>query len=139
PDPKLLEDTVEKVAVGAVVFNDLSTDPARDVDFDLERVLDFDGETGPYLQYAHTRCLSILRKARASGELKTETPVFHSDLVSQLQKEEEIALVRKLGQFPLALERVLTHSKANQLTEYLIDVTKNFNTFYRECRVLGES
>ena len=58
---------VERVAIGATVFHDLHSDPARDVEFDLERVVDFEGETGPYLQYAHTRCLSILRKAQRDG------------------------------------------------------------------------
>ena len=58
--PEELDAIAEAVGVGAVVFFDLSTDPVRDVELDLDRVTDFEGETGPYLQYAHTRCLSIL-------------------------------------------------------------------------------
>jgi arginyl-tRNA synthetase len=56
-----------------------------------------------------------------------------------LGKSEEVALVKRLGQFPLHLERTLTHAKASQLSNYLIDVTKAFGAFYRECRVLGEA
>jgi arginyl-tRNA synthetase len=133
--------TTEAVAIGAVVFHDLSTDPARDVEFDLERVVDFEGETGPYLQYAHTRCLSILRKARDTGQSKQEigsASMFDEALVAKLGKDEELALVKALGQFPLHLERTLRFGKASQLAHYLIDVTKVFGAFYRECRVLGE-
>ncbi len=133
--------TTEAIAVGAVVFHDLSTDPARDVEFDVERVVDFEGETGPYLQYAHTRCLSILRKARDTGQYKEEigsASVFSDTLISKLGMPEELALVKALGQFPLHLERTLRFGKASQLAHYLIDVTKVFGAFYRECRVLGE-
>jgi arginyl-tRNA synthetase len=131
--------TTEAVAVGAVVFHDLSTDPVRDVEFDLERVVDFEGETGPYLQYAHTRCLSILRKARETGQLKvSEDQIYFEKLVASLGKPEEVALVKALGQFPLHLERTLRFAKASQLCHYLIDVSKVFGAFYRECRVLGE-
>ncbi|MCM2279495.1 MAG: arginine--tRNA ligase [Oligoflexia bacterium] len=129
----------EAVAVGAVVFHDLSTDPARDVEFDVERVVDFEGETGPYLQYAHTRCLSILRKARETGQLASAADAFYDErLISRLTKPEELALVKTLGMLPLHLERTLQFAKASQLANYLIDVTKAFGAFYRECKVLGE-
>jgi len=124
----------EAVAVGAVVFHDLHTDPARDVEFDLERVVDFEGETGPYLQYAHTRCLGILRKAGAQL-----APNWSTELAAHLSAPEEIQLIKTLGQFPLHLERTLTFAKASQLAHYLIDVTKLFGAFYRECHVLGDN
>ena len=133
------EDTTEAVAVGAVVFHDLHTDPVRDVEFDLERVVDFEGETGPYLQYAHTRCLSILRKARETGQLATAEVKFSDQAPNVLKAPEEVALIKTLGQFPLHLERTLSFAKASQLAHYLIDVTKAFGAFYRECRVLGET
>jgi len=132
-----LETMAEQVAVGAVIFHDLHSDPARDVEFDVERVVDFEGETGPYLQYAHTRCLSILRKARETGELAGEVE-FSAAFIDALSKDEEFALLKTLGQFGLHLERSLTHGKASQLAHYLIDVTKVFGSFYRECKVLGE-
>lgn len=134
------KEITEAVAIGAVVFHDLHTDPARDVDFDVERVADFEGETGPYLQYAHTRCLSILRKGRESGELLGEAADLYSEaLLEKLGKPEEIALVKMLGVFPLQLERSLNFSKASQLAHYLVDLTQTFGAFYRECKVLGES
>jgi arginyl-tRNA synthetase len=124
------EDVAEAVAIGAVVFHDLHTDPARDIEFDLERVVDFEGETGPYLQYAHTRCLSILRK----GDREVR---YDATIVAKLQAPEELMLLKTLGQLPLHLERTLSFAKASQLAHYLIDVTKAFGAFYRECHVLG--
>ena len=131
------EETIEAVAIGAVVFHDLYSDPAKDIEFDVDRIVDFEGETGPYLQYAHTRCLSILRKAQTSGEL-SGTPKFEEKLVKALQAPQELALVKMLGQFPLHLERTLKFAKASQLAHYLIDLTKAFGLFYRECHVLGQ-
>jgi arginyl-tRNA synthetase len=136
-DPENLEATSEAVAVGAVVFHDLHTDPARDVEFDLERVVDFEGETGPYLQYAHTRCLSILKKAKSTGQSK-EKIEFNSALTAHLTTEIELRLVKTLGQFPIHLERTLQFSKASQLAHYLIEITRVFGAFYRECHVLGQ-
>jgi arginyl-tRNA synthetase len=135
-----LAEIAEAVAIGAVVFHDLATDPARDVDFDLEKVVDFEGETGPYLQYAHTRCLSILRKARETGKAPaTDDLVISNKILGRLGKPEELALVKTLGQLPTHLERTLTYAKASQLANYLIDVAKVFGGFYRECKVLDDS
>lgn len=128
----------EAVAVGAVVFHDLHTDPIRDVDFVIEKVVDFEGETGPYLQYAHTRCTSILRKAVDTGQLEGNV-CYSENLVCHLVSAEELRLIKILGQFPLHLERSLAFAKASQLAHYLIDVTRAFGTFYRECQVLGNS
>jgi arginyl-tRNA synthetase len=137
-DKSQLDDTIEKVAIGAVVFHDLHTDPVRDVEFDVERVVDFEGETGPFLQYSHTRCASILRKARDTGALVGD-PVLTPAGANALGKPEEVALAKVLGQFPLQLERTLTQAKASHLAHYLINVTQAFGPFYRECRVLGEA
>jgi len=138
--PAELAEIVDKVSIAAIVFHDLASDPGRDVDFDVERVADFEGETGPYLQYAHTRCLSILRKAAEQG---TPLPAYSEEAVeralAQLKKNEEIRLVKTLGQFPIHLERTLDHRKASQLANYLIDLVKAYGEFYRECHVLGQA
>lgn len=133
--PAEMETVAFQVALGAVTFFDLSIDPVKDMEFDLERVVDFNGETGPYLQYAHTRCLSILRKAVEAGVSKSERPVFDASALSHFRAPEEMRLLKVLGQLPYHLERTLNFRKASQLCNYLIDVTKAFNHFYRECRV----
>ena len=134
------EDLVEKVALGAIIYNDLATDPGRDVQFDLDSMLDFDGETGPYLQYAHTRCLSILRKARHSGELKdVQTVPFDPVLMDKCyQNSAEARLIKQLGQLAHHLERVLNKGQASQLSHYLIQLVKSFGSFYHDCPVLGQ-
>lgn len=140
--PEELEDTSEAVAIGAVVFHDLHTDPVRDVEFDVERVVDFEGETGPYLQYAHTRCLSILRKAADTGVLPSLSAAigmkYDSAIATKLGHEAEIALLKTLGQLPAQLERTLQLAKASLLAHYLVEVTHAFGAFYRECYVLTE-
>lgn len=128
------EDIAEKVAIAGIVFNDLYADPSREVEFDVERIVSFEGETGPYLQYAHTRCLSILRKAQEAGFKSIE---FNPKLIPLLKTNEELMLVKTLGEFPMHLERTLKFSKASQLANFLIDLTKAFSAFYRECHVLG--
>jgi len=123
----------DQVAIGAIVFADLSTDPTKDLDFDVDRVISFEGETGPYLQYAHTRCLSILKKTEK--ELG-RTPDFNAASVSKnCTSKEEVFLMKSLGRFPSALERTLEQRKPSQLATYLVDLAKDFGVFYRECKV----
>jgi arginyl-tRNA synthetase len=135
--PTDFEDIVEKVALGAVIFHDLSVDPSKNVEFDIERVVDFDGETGPYLQYANTRCKSILRKAKEIGLESSE--LKRMDTLKTLGKPEELALIKTLAQFPNQLERTLQFAKASHLANFMIDLTHTFNAFYRECQVIGDN
>jgi len=67
-----------------------------------------------------------------------EFPKFNKELLAFLKTEEELNLVKTLGQFPMSLERSLQNAKASNLCQYLIDVTKAFGTFYRACHVLGQ-
>lgn len=140
----------EIVGTGAVVYNDLSTDRGSDVHFDLDRVLDFNGTTGPYVQYAHTRCLSILRNAppalmegvNVSDLMSLSAPPgafkrLAADAKEKLRESEELDLVRVLARLPLVLDRVLDEYRPSLLAEYLIDVTRVFNVFYAAHKVLG--
>ena len=99
----------------------------------MDRVISFEGETGPYLQYAHTRCLSILKKTEKDTG---KTPKFNGESIAKLcNSREEIFLMKSLGRFPSALERTLEQRKPSQLATYLIDLAKDFGLFYRECKV----
>lgn len=128
-DPALRAEICEAVALGAVVYQDLCNDPVRDVQFDVARITDFEGDTGPYLQYAHTRCASLLKKGGA------QIP-GHLDLLTH---PSEIALIKQLGRLGLALERALELRKLHLLCEYLVSVTRAFNHFYQQCPVLHSS
>ncbi len=130
-----IERIADQVAIGALVFADLSTDPAKDLDFDIDRVISFEGETGPYLQYAHTRCLSILRKSGEAIGTIAKTPL--SVLRSKLESPEETRLLGTLARFEEHLDRTLELRKPSQLTTYLIDLVRDFGHFYRECKVMN--
>ena len=141
----------EIIGCGAVIFNDLSTDRNTDVNFDLERVVDFEGETGPYVQYAHTRCLGILRNAPAeltSGievakllDLASAQPglaKLATAAQAKLKEVEELELIRMLARLPLVLDQIVESHRPSTLATYVIDVTKVFNVFYRAHKVLVE-
>ncbi len=142
----------EIIGTGAIVYNDLSTDRNHDVNFDIEKVCDFNGETGPYIQYAHTRCLSILRNAPAeliSGidtskllDLSFDQKGFASlfeTAKKNLSEPEELDLIRTLMKLPGVLDTTLEHYKPSHLAGYMIDITKQFNQFYRAHKVLSEN
>lgn len=125
------EEAAIAVGLGAVRFGDLSNDRVKDIEFDWHKVMDFSGETAPYIQYSHARICSILRKAPpfSSGELKECTAL--------LQREEEKTLLISLGDLP---EKVLAAAESNRpsiLARYLVEVARDFNRFYHNCPVLG--
>jgi arginyl-tRNA synthetase len=129
-----IEKIADQVTVGAIIFADLSIDPSKDMEFDVDRVISFEGETGPYLQYAHTRCQSMLRKGGI--DLATVQSISKDALGAQIKAPEELLLIRTLARFGETLERTLDQRKPSQLTTYLTDVTRDFGNFYRECKVV---
>lgn len=127
PDLPNKEEVARQVGVGALIFGDLSNDRIKDIDFDWDQVMDFSGETAPYIQYAHARICSILRKAPLE-------PGFN---LSLLEGEYENALVSVLSKFPEAIERAGATCKPSFVARYLIDVAKEFSRFYHQCPVLN--
>ncbi len=131
PDLEDKEGAAKAVGLGAVRFGDLSNDRVKNIEFDWEKVLDFSGETAAYIQYAHARICSIIRKAGS------DFLTWDDDVVSRLEKEEEITLVKTLALLP---EKVIDSAESYRpsvLARYLIDVAREFNRFYHNCPVLG--
>ncbi|PKM79167.1 MAG: arginine--tRNA ligase [Firmicutes bacterium HGW-Firmicutes-13] len=128
PGLKDKERVAEMVGIGAVIFGDLSNDRIKDIDFDWDKVLDFTGETSPYIQYAHARICSILRKV--DSNISSEV---NFDL---LNREEEQALILQLARFDENIKKAAENYKPSVLARYLIELTKNFNYFYHRCPVL---
>ncbi|MCB0343390.1 MAG: arginine--tRNA ligase, partial [Bdellovibrionales bacterium] len=128
PDLDDKDEVAKKVGVGAIVFNDLINDRVKNVDFDWDRVLDFEGDSGPYVQYVCVRCESILRKYG-----KAVPPSMPVDLDSSEERE----LVKILLSYPEILNVAFKGFKPNVLAHYLLDVCRAFNHFYHKCRVLG--
>lgn len=126
PDLKNKDKIARVVGVGAIIYADLVTDRIRDVVFDWDRVLDFEGDSGPYLQYAYVRANSILRKAGKFSKSKI--------LVSD---DCEIELVRQLSLFPDIIRDVARSYKPHILANFSYVLCQKFSNFYDRCPVLG--
>ena len=132
-NPDLAADERARVArmvgIGAVKYADLSTDRIRDYVFDWERMLSFDGNTAPYLQYAHARICSIFRRAGIEREsLRSVTPM--------IGEPQEKALALTLLGFGTALADTLDRYSPHRLCTYLYDLATTFTSFYEHCPVL---
>ncbi len=118
------------VGIGAVIFADLCTKRNKDVVFDWDEVLNFEGETGPYIQYTHARLCSILRKY---GKPVT------TDIKFELLKEDEVIILTKnLGQFSSIIIKSAEFYEPSLICNYLIDVCGSLNRFYNAHRVLSD-
>jgi len=121
-----LEIIARQLAMGAIKFADLSTDRQRDYVFDWDRMLAFEGATGPYLQYAHARICSIFRRADEGVEAG---PIA-------LDEPAERALARHLVALPDAIDATLESYSPSKLCTYLFELAQAFTTFYEHCPVL---
>jgi len=128
PDLADVEGVARAVGIGAVVFHDLKTSRVKDVDFDWDAVLNFDGETGPYLQYTHARFGSIVRKAGA--EAGAEGIDFE-------RLRDAGALLGRLADFPRIVGEAGARHEPSLLAGYLLDLATVANAFYRDHRVIG--
>ena len=118
-----------QIARAAIKYADLSTDRQRDYVFDLERMIAFEGDTGPYLQYAHARLRSIFRRVTA--------PWDRANVVFGLQTSAERTLALGLLAFPEALDAALEGSQPHRLSGYLFDLAQRVTSFYEACPVLS--
>ena len=117
------------VGIGAVKYADLSTDRIKDYTFDWERMLSFDGNTSPYLQYAHARICSIFRRANVErASVRKFSPTISHDA------ERELAM--KVLQFDSALWDTIEKYSPHRLCTYLYDLASSFSSFYEQCSVL---
>ena len=123
------EEVARQVGIGAVIYTDLSNGRIKDIDFSWERSLNFDGETGPYVQYTHTRCCSVLRKA-AEAELPAEYDV------NGLADDEAQHLLRLLSRFPDVVKEAADKYEPSMITRAVTEIAQGYNKFYYEHRVL---
>lgn len=128
------EAVAEQVGVGAVIFFALSSGRIKDTVFDYKQVLNFDGETGPYVQYTNARCNSIIRKS--SLDPKTLSSTFTSLELSGITDQSSFALTSLLQKFNEILSDSLEKYEPSILTRYLVDISQAFNKFYLENRII---
>ena len=125
------DDVAEKVALAALNYYLLNVTPIKDMLFNPEESLSFNGNTGPYLQYMGARISSILRKAEESGVKPC------SSNVDLLKAGEEWELVKSLGDFPSVVQRAAENLDASVVAAYLYDLSKLFSKFYQQCPIMN--
>lgn len=131
PNLENKEEVAKKVGVGAVIFNDLSNSRIKDEIFDWDQILNFNGETGPYIQYMYVRTKSILEKAEKLPDIKEIE-------FSKLLDDEAIQVINTLYNFEETLRQVVEKNEPSILARYLIEVSQNYSSFYNEHHIIGE-
>ncbi|HEL1615088.1 TPA: arginine--tRNA ligase [Streptococcus suis] len=130
PDLENKEEVAHAVGVGAVKFYDLKTDRDNGYDFDLEAMVSFEGETGPYVQYAYARIQSILRKANF-------VPSAENDY--KLADAESWDIIKHIQNFSNVVERAGDKFDPSLIAKYAINLAQAFNKYYAHTRILDES
>lgn len=128
-EPTRMHEIAEAVALGAIKYPMLSRENTKMVTFDWESALDFNGQSAPYIQYAHVRANSILRKV---GGLPDGEPDY-----GKLTHASEVNLVERISRLPEEIQRAAKELKPNLLANYAYELAKSFNDFYNQCPVLG--
>lgn len=131
-NPKLenKEEVAKQVGVGAVKFYDLKTDRNNGYDFDLDEMVSFEGETGPYVQYAHARIQSILRKANRKVDI--------NNISLAVSDAEAWEIVKALKEFPNVVKRAADNYEPSVIAKYAISLAQAFNKYYAHVRILED-
>ena len=128
PEMKGRTDVAEAVGVGAIVFYYLTNNRIKDIDFNMDDALSFDGNTGPYVQYTYARACSVLEKAGENAA---------TDFV--ITAPEEQALLKVLCTYEEKVLMALRDYEPSVITRFILDVAVAYNRFYHNCRILSES
>ncbi len=132
PDLEDKDEVAKRVGVGAVIFNNLATSRVKDEIFDITQMLNFQGETGPYIQYTYVRTNSILSKIE-------KVPEFDESYVEKLDDNYSKNIIKLLYNFEDTLIQVTLKEEPSILAKYLIDLAKAFSVFYNENKIIGDN
>ena len=132
PDLENIDETAKQVGVGALVFQELSNSRIKDYQFSWERTLSFEGETGPYVQYAYARCCSLIEKS----EFDPSTDIDFSIIA---QNPDAMEIVRVLTSFDDVLMRSLNRNEPHHIARFVLDLSQAFNKFYHDNHILSET
>jgi arginyl-tRNA synthetase len=124
------EQVAKQVGIGAILFNDLYNQRIKDVVFDWDKILNFDGETGPYVQYTYARAASVLRK---TGDVSSENIDY-----SVLTDEYTMALLKVIDRYPAVIKDAAEKQEPSVIARYSMDLAQTFNKFYHECQIMVE-
>ena len=131
PDIDEKDDIAKKVGLGAVIFNDLSNSRIKDEIFDWDTILNFQGETGPYIQYIYVRTKSVLENVSYIPNIKDIE-------INEFLNEESIDIIKDIYNFEDILKTVTEKNEPYILSRYLIDLSKDYSTFYNNYKILTE-
>ena len=131
PELEDKEEVARKVGVGAIIFNDLSNSRIKDEIFDWDMLLNFQGETGPYIQYIYVRTRSLLNKA---GYM----PKIEEIDFSKINEKEALDTLKLIYQFNDVIKSAAEKNEPSILARYLIDLSQSFSTYYNEHRIITE-
>jgi arginyl-tRNA synthetase len=131
-----IDETARQVGIGAVVFNELSNNRIKDYVFNWDKILNFDGETGPYVQYSYARAASVLRKAEDAGvKLPGANAEFDGSL---LDSDASYSLIKLIEQMPSVILDAGEKYEPSIVTRHIVNIAQAFNKFYHEEHVLVE-
>jgi arginyl-tRNA synthetase len=130
PDLENKDKVAYDVGIGAVIFADLSTRRNKDIDFDWDQALSFDGETGPYVQYTHARLCSLIRKYGKTIKKDVDHQIFST--------EEEAQLIKLLEDYPRKIKQAADTYEPSLICSHLIELCSTFNRFYQKQRIITE-
>lgn len=131
PDLEEKEEVAKKVGIGAVIFNDLANSRIKDEIFDWDAMLNFQGETGPYIQYIYVRTKSVIEKAGYVPELKDID-------ITKLEDNQSIETIKTIYNFENILKQVAKKNEPSILSRYLIQLSQNFSSFYTANKIITE-
>jgi len=126
--PENNSEDIKKVAIGAIKFNDLASDPKKDVVFDWDRVMSMEGNSAPYLQYTYARCKSLISKSKS---LKAES-------LKEKFDDNETQLLRYFYIFEEKIVEASERFSPAVLAEYLLSLARKYNEFYAKCKIVGD-
>jgi arginyl-tRNA synthetase len=126
PDIPNKEEVAKQIGIGAIIFNDLYNQRIKDVIFDWDKLLNFDGETGPYVQYTYARASSVLRK---TGDLPDTIDY------SLLTDDASMGLLKEIERYPEVIKDAAERYEPFVVARYSIDLAHAFNKFYHECQI----
>ena len=128
PDLEDKETVARQVGIGAILFNDLYNQRIKDVVFNWDKILNFDGETGPYVQYTYARCASVMRKA---GDVTIPEEIDYSVLTDDVTMN----LLKDITRFPEVIKEAADKYEPFMISRFAVSVAQHFNKFYHDCQI----
>lgn len=131
PEIENIDETARKIGVGAIIFNDLNNSRIKDEIFDWDMMLNFNGETGPYIQYMYVRTKSILDKAEY-------IPNIEDMNINKLLDKESINIIKDIYSFNDVVVEAANKNEPSIISRYVLDIAKNYSIFYNNNRILSD-